>query len=130
MPAKKLFKGIEYDINKRWEEGIDHHPKSIELMSAIAKIDFLLCDDHFSWKIGGDGDNGEILMYEMDIYFEEQDILNPPPQVILRLKNTEREDILTGLRLWLKQHGRTMIGETRDQLFALTRKIDEAGSEW
>ena len=61
---------VERDINKRWEQGIDHHPKSEELMKALAKIDFEMCDDYFCWKMGGDGDNGETLMYEMDIYFE------------------------------------------------------------
>ena len=68
--------GIELDINKRWEKGIDHHPKSLELMEAVSDIDFILCEDYFCWKTGGDGDNGESLMYEMDIYFEYQDILN------------------------------------------------------
>jgi hypothetical protein len=64
---------VERDINKRWENGIDHHPKSVELYEAIAKIDFELCNDFFCWKSGGDGDNGEFLMYEMDIYFECKD---------------------------------------------------------
>lgn len=61
---------VERDINKRWEQGIDHHPKSIELFKAIEKIDFEFGGDFFRWKSGGDGDNGEHLMYEMDIYFE------------------------------------------------------------
>lgn len=67
--------GVETDINKRWEEGIDHHPKSIKLMEHLMIIDFDLCNDHFCWKTGGDGDNGESLMYEMDIYFEYMDKL-------------------------------------------------------
>lgn len=61
------------DINERWEKGIDHHPKSIELFEALAKIDWDYGDDYFCWKSGGDGDNGETLMYEMDIYFETLD---------------------------------------------------------
>ena len=64
---------VERDINKRWEEGIGHHPKSIELFEALSKIDYELGDDYFGWKHGGDGDNGETLMYQMDIYFECQD---------------------------------------------------------
>ena len=64
---------VERDINKRWEQGTDHHPKSKELFAALAKIDFKYCDDYFCWKSGGDGDNGETLMYELDIYFECQD---------------------------------------------------------
>jgi hypothetical protein len=64
---------VETDINKRWEQGVPHHPKSVELMDALMEIDFNLCGDHFRWKKGGDGDNGETLMYEMDIFFERRD---------------------------------------------------------
>lgn len=67
--------GVETDINKRWEEGTDHHPESIKLMDALSYIDFNCCNDYFDWNTGGDGDNGETLMYEMDIYFEVQDAL-------------------------------------------------------
>lgn len=61
---------VERDITIRWENGIAHHPKSVELFYALAKIDFSLGGDYFCWKSGGDGDNGEHLMYELDIYFE------------------------------------------------------------
>lgn len=64
---------VERDINKRWEEGTDHHPKSIELFKALEHIDLVHGKDFFYWKSGGDGDNGEMLMYELDIYFECQD---------------------------------------------------------
>ncbi len=70
-----MTEGVEYDINKRWEKGTPHHPNSVKLFKRIAQIDFELCSDYFCWKSGGDGDNGETLMYEMDIYFEEQDAL-------------------------------------------------------
>lgn len=65
--------GIETDQNVRWEQGISHHPKSIELMKHIAELDFCFMDDYFCWNMGGDGDNGEFLMYLMDMYFELQD---------------------------------------------------------
>jgi predicted GIY-YIG superfamily endonuclease len=55
---------------KRWEEGIDHHPMSERLMRFLEKHDFNDYGDHFCWKVGGDGDNGETLMYEMDAFFE------------------------------------------------------------
>lgn len=61
---------VERDINKRWENGTGHHPKSEALFKALAKIDHETCGDYFCWKSGGDGDNGEALMYQMDIYFE------------------------------------------------------------
>lgn len=67
--------GIEYDLNARWEKGIPHHKSSMELMEKIMAIDFVFGDDFFSWKVGGDGDNGEFLMYAMDIFFEEKDKL-------------------------------------------------------
>ena len=66
--------GIETDVNIRWEKGTDHHPKSEDLMEHLMGIDFVFVDDHFCWKKGGDGDNGEALMYEMDMYFELMDI--------------------------------------------------------
>lgn len=64
---------VNTDINNRWEEGIDHHPKSIELFKALEKIDWEYGNDFFCRKSGGDGDNGEMLVYEMDIYFEMKD---------------------------------------------------------
>ena len=30
-------------------------------------------NDGFQWNVGGDGDNGENLMFEMDVYFEQKD---------------------------------------------------------
>jgi hypothetical protein len=61
------------DLSDRWSKGIDHHPKSEELVRMLADIDWLLFDDYFCWKIGGDGDNGESLMYELDIIFDLMD---------------------------------------------------------
>jgi len=56
----------------RWENGINHHPKSLDLMKHISELDFVN-GDYFCFKMGGDGDNGESLMYLMDMYFELQD---------------------------------------------------------
>jgi len=67
MPA------VETDITKRWEQGIPHHPKSVALFKKLAEIDFKFGGDYFCWKSGGDGDNGEHLMYEMDIMFNTED---------------------------------------------------------
>jgi hypothetical protein len=61
---------VETNITKRWESGTKHHPKSIALFKAIKEIDWKYGGDYFCWKSGGDGDNGEHLMYELDIYFE------------------------------------------------------------
>lgn len=76
IQGKKNFKcinGINYDLNDRWEKGIPHHPKTIALMERILDIDYYFNDDYFSWKLGGDGDNGEIFAYTLDVYFEEED---------------------------------------------------------
>lgn len=79
------FENINLDIEpeeiqdlhpKRWEEGIEHHPNSVKIMRALEYIDFNLFDDHFCWKTGGDGDNGESLMYELDVLFESLDRKN------------------------------------------------------
>jgi hypothetical protein len=66
---------IETDISKRWANCIPHHPKSVDLFKKLAAIDFAHGGDFFSWQSGGDGDNGEHLMYEMDIIFETEDFL-------------------------------------------------------
>jgi hypothetical protein len=69
----KKTPGVEYDVNKRWEEGMDHHPNSEALMNRIKDLDWELLNGHFDFKTGGDGDNGETLMYLLDIFFEERD---------------------------------------------------------
>ena len=60
-------------INKRWEDGVPHDKRSIEIYNHIAKKDFDECRDFFGFKSGGDGDNGEHLMYLLDDYFAELD---------------------------------------------------------
>jgi hypothetical protein len=70
---KEICKDVEIDIGKRWEKGIPHHPKSIELMNFLEYFDLYFCGDYFGWKVGGDGDNGETLMYEMDVFFDVKD---------------------------------------------------------
>ena len=63
--------GIEY--GDRWSQGIPHDTRSIELYKRIEQLDFEINNDYFRFKSGGDGDNGEILMYLLDTYFEEKD---------------------------------------------------------
>jgi len=75
-PNKEIldqYKNINVDVNNRWENGIEHHPNSKELMENIMALDFELTNDYFNWKVGGDGDNGETLMYLLDIFFEMKD---------------------------------------------------------
>lgn len=65
--------GVLHDPNKRWENGVAHHPKSKRLMAFMKDYDFDNYDDYFCWKTGGDGDNGETLMYQLDAFFEMLD---------------------------------------------------------
>lgn len=60
-------------IDERWEQGIPHDKRSVALYEEIARIDAEYGDDSFQWQAGGDGDNGENLMYILDVYFEETD---------------------------------------------------------
>jgi len=61
------------DPGARWEHGVLHDPRSLALFESVAGIDCDLCDDHFCWKWGGDGDNGETFMYELDEHFQRLD---------------------------------------------------------
>lgn len=62
----------ELSVERRWEQGIPHDPRSEALYKSIAELDFEY-GDIFCFKSGGDGDNGEHLMYLLDIYFERED---------------------------------------------------------
>lgn len=55
---------------ERWEDGVDHHPMSKRLMKFLQDHDLKDYNDYFCWKTGGDGDNGETMMYQMDAFFE------------------------------------------------------------
>jgi len=57
------------NIDRRGE-GIEHHPMSERIVRFIVEHDFNDYEDHFCWKVGGDGDNGEALMYQLDAFFE------------------------------------------------------------
>jgi hypothetical protein len=62
-------RGIETDPEKRWEYGLDHHPNSREIEAIIWAV-----DTEGVYDFGGDGDNGETLLYMLDIYFELKDL--------------------------------------------------------
>ena len=60
--------GIKGTVYKRWEQGIEHHPKSIKFKKLVRELDEYGC-----YKFGGDGDNGEDILYMLDIFFEIED---------------------------------------------------------
>lgn len=64
-------------VSERWEKGVPHDQRSIEIVRALMRIDLQQCGDYFCWKLGGDGDNGETLAYELDVYFAEKDQQQP-----------------------------------------------------
>lgn len=61
-----LHKPVERDINKRWEDGTPHHIESEKIKKFISK-------NFDEFDFGGDGDNGETLLYILDVYFECKD---------------------------------------------------------
>jgi hypothetical protein len=65
---------VETDINKRWEKGMPHHYQSERLYKLISDLDLKYGNDYFCFKNGGVGDNGEHLMYLLDIHFELQEL--------------------------------------------------------
>ena len=65
-----MSKKPDYKKEKqRWENGVPHHKLSEALMAWMADVDYNT-GDTFCLKKGGDGDNGEHLMYLMDGFFE------------------------------------------------------------
>ena len=87
LPKKPRVPSNEPD---RWGQGIEHHPRSEELVRFVAENDFENYDDHFQWKVGGDGDNGESLMYEMDSFFEQE-------EAILAEKNAQMQETVEAI---------------------------------
>jgi len=71
--AQKItYDGINTDGESRWENGVDHHPDAVELMRHLRFLDNIN-GDYFDWRTGGDGDNGEELLYHLDMFFEMKD---------------------------------------------------------
>lgn len=56
--------------NDRWEQGVPHHPEAVRLLRAVAKLDKDLALD---LEFGGDGDNGETLLYFLSEVMEQDE---------------------------------------------------------
>lgn len=65
-------------LAERMDRGMDHDPRSVDLFKFIETLDFEQCSDSFGFKSGGDGDNGETLMFLMDCYFAAKDNVPTP----------------------------------------------------
>lgn len=69
-------------IADRWSDGIDHEDSSDALVRLIADMDFQHFNDSLCFKVGGDGDNGEMLAYIIDALIEND-------LVEIKIKNQE-----------------------------------------
>lgn len=65
--------GARLTPHDRWEQGIPHDRRSLALALAISTIDREQNGDSLQLEFGGDGDNGEQLLYILDVYFAEKD---------------------------------------------------------
>lgn len=57
----------------RWEQGTPHDARSEEVYGFISEYDWKHNGDSLGLSAGGDGDNGESLMYLLDEYFAAKD---------------------------------------------------------
>ena len=60
-------------VGERWENGMPHDPRSVAIFKGIARVDAEQCSNSFDWRYGGDGDNGEELMFALDVHFADAD---------------------------------------------------------
>lgn len=74
MSDYEKAKALALTQTDRWSRGLGHHPMSERLMKFIQEHDEKDYGLYFDWKTGGDGDNGETLMFQMDAFFEMLDL--------------------------------------------------------
>lgn len=70
---QELCKKYGININTRWEDGVEHHHEASQLLRECYDLDYTEYEDHFGWNVGGDGDNGEILIEQMSVLFDIRD---------------------------------------------------------
>lgn len=58
---------------QRYNKKKPHDPRSLKMMKELMFCDYTFNNDFHGLKIGGDGDNGEDLLYLLDIWFESKD---------------------------------------------------------
>lgn len=91
----------------RWVEGKPHHPMSERLVRFLVEHDFYDYGDHFCWKFGGDGDNGESLAYEMDAFFE---LLENESDKLITELDEAKQQLLTAQNLIQRYRNETPLG--------------------
>ena len=60
-------------LKDRLKDCDEHDPRSVKLYEFVSQLDFNEANEAFGFVSGGDGDNGEHLMYLLDCYFESKD---------------------------------------------------------
>lgn len=136
------------NLTERWEEGVSHHPDSVALYKRISELDFSVGGDYFRFKSGGDGDNGEALMYLMDVIFEARDekeldeldqlcgIKGPPlfitpdrkfvDAIVHEVSKAIAEDAL----VHAKEYTESRRADNGEAPYAVARIIKAAGVDW
>jgi hypothetical protein len=89
MSLYERAKELGLTLIDRWAEGRPHHHMSEKIMDFLQDHDFHDHQDYFQWKSGGDGDNGEQLMFELDTFFEAQEQGGDPIKDFDATKATE-----------------------------------------
>jgi len=64
--AKKL----QLTTVNRWKERREHHPTSKRLMAFLKTLDSKEYANHFMWKTRKKVDDGTVLMYQLDAFFD------------------------------------------------------------
>jgi hypothetical protein len=62
----------------RWSDGIDHHPMSERC------IRYIYDEGSVDISVGGDGDDGECMMFALDSFWESKPTITLTPDVISR----------------------------------------------
>lgn len=70
---KPLTVKVTMDPEERWEEGVEHDPRTKEIFEFMQEYDSKFNSSSLELSSGGDGDMGEQLMYLMDEYFAAVD---------------------------------------------------------
>ncbi len=60
----------------RWSEGMEHHPMSER------SIRFIAAEGSMDISVGGDGDDGESMMFVLDAFWESKPDITLSPDVI------------------------------------------------
>lgn len=75
----------------RWEQGVDHDERTYSIYRFLQEYDHKFNDSELDLKSGGDGDNGETLMYLLDEYFAAVDTTEEPTNTLDTKSETASE---------------------------------------